>query len=134
MYIEINDNTKLSDIKEVFSNFYPYLKMEFYKMPHKKYEASENDYLIQASKKISDVKHTHVSGLLEMIPSSKVADIEKEFLERFGLSVQIFRKEKNEWEQTKNSDDFTLKELNELGRNSSDEFIVSDYEETFNEG
>ncbi len=30
-------------------------------------------------------------------------------------------------------DDFTLKELNELSRNSSDEFIVSDYEETFEE-
>ena len=30
-------------------------------------------------------------------------------------------------------DDFTLKELNELGRNSSDEFIVTDYDETFDD-
>lgn len=133
MYIEINDNTKLRNIQEVFSNFYPYLKMEFYKKPHKKYEASDNDYLILPRKKISDVKRTHVSGILEMMPTSKAADVEKEFLQRFGLSVQIFRKEKNGWEQTKNTDDFTLKELNELGRNSSDEFIVSDYEETFDE-
>jgi hypothetical protein len=28
-------------------------------------------------------------------------------------------------------DDFTLKDLNEFGRNSSDEFVVSDYEEKF---
>ena len=28
-------------------------------------------------------------------------------------------------------DDFTLKELNEMGRNSSDEFIISDYEAGF---
>ena len=31
-------------------------------------------------------------------------------------------------------DDFTLKELNEFGRNSSDAFIVEDYEESLEEG
>lgn len=50
---------------------------------------------------------------------------------RFGLSVQILRKEKDNWEQTTGMDDFTLKEINELGRNSSDEFILEDYEKGF---
>ena len=43
------------------------------------------------------------------------------------------RKEKDRWEQTTGMDDFTLKDLNEMGRNSSDEFIVTDYEEGFEE-
>jgi len=133
MHIEMNNNTKLCEIQEVFSNHYPYPKIEFYKKPHKKYEGSEDAYLIRPRKKIGDVKRTHVSGVLEMVPLSKVADIEKEFQQRFGLPAQIFRKEKNSWEQTRNMDDFTLKELNELGRNSSDGFIVSDYEEGFEE-
>ena len=133
MHIEINDKTSLREIQLVFSDFYPYLKIEFYRTHHKKYEGSEETYLIDPDILIGDIKHSHVSGLLEIRPLYRVADVEKEFQQRFGLSVQIFRKEKNDWEQTAGTDDFTLKELNEMGRNSSDEFIVSDYEEGFEE-
>jgi hypothetical protein len=133
MHIDINDNTRLREIQEVFSDYYPYLGLAFYKKPHKKYEASPEQELITAEKTIGELKQTHVSGLLEMMPFYKVADIEKEFGQRFDLSVQILRKEKDGWVQTTGMDDFTLKELNELGRNSSDEFIVEDYEEGFEE-
>ena len=135
MHIEMNDNTSMREIQEVFSEFYPCLKIEFYRKRHKKYEASEETDLIDVdpSTTIGDVKQTHVSGVLEIRPLYKVADVEKEFQQRFGLSVQIFRKEKDGWEQTTGMDNFTLKELNEMGRNSSDEFIVSDYEEGFEE-
>jgi glycerol-3-phosphate O-acyltransferase len=135
MHIEINDNTSMREIQEVFSEFYPYLKIEFYRKKNKKYEASEETDLIDVdpSTTIGDVKQTHVSGVLEIRPLYKDADVEKEFQQRFGLSVQIFRKEKDSWEQTTGMDNFTLKELNEMGRNSSDEFIVSDYEEGFEE-
>ncbi len=49
---------------------------------------------MRSGKTIGDVKKTHVSGILEMKPLSKVAEVEKEFQQRFGLSVQILRKEK----------------------------------------
>lgn len=133
MHIEINDKTPLRQIQQVFSDFYPYLKIEFYRRPHKKYEGSEEDFLITPDILIGHIKHTHVSGLLEIRPLYKVADVENEFQQRFGLSVQIFRREKNGWEQTAGTDNFTLRELNEMGRNSSDEFIVSDYEKGFEE-
>ncbi|QEC66254.1 hypothetical protein FRZ67_02630 [Panacibacter ginsenosidivorans] len=133
MHIEINDNTTLRHIQEIFSDYYPYLQMEFYKSPHKKYEASAERELIYPGKTIGEVKQTHVSAMIEMLPLSKVADVEKEFMQRFGLSVQILRKEKDHWEQTTGMDDFTLKELNEMGRNSSDDFILSDLDEEENE-
>jgi len=133
MHIEINDNTTLREIQEVFSDFYPYLQLEFYKQPHKLYEASKEKDLIYPGKTIAGIKQTHISGLLEIMPLNKAAEVEKEFLKRFGLSVQIFRKEKNDWVQTTGMDDFTLKELNELSRNSSDEFIMADYESGFEE-
>lgn len=133
MHIEINDNTSFRQIQEVFSDFYPYLKMEFYRKRHKKYESSEETDWIDPNTAIGDIKQTHVSGVLEIRPLYKVADVEKEFQQRFGLSVQILRKEKNGWEQTTGMDDFTLKELNEIGRNSSDEIIISEYEEGFKE-
>lgn len=131
MHIDINDKTILSEIQKVFSDFYPYLQIKFYRKSHKLYEASEEQDLIEANTTIDNIKQTHVSGILEILPLYKVSEVEREFQQRFGLSVQILRKEKNDWVQSTGMDDFTLKELNEIGRNSSDEFIVSDYEEGF---
>lgn len=133
MHIEINDNTSLLEIQKVFSDYYPYLKIEFFTRSHKKYESSEPAFCINPLKRIGEIKATHVSGLLEILPLHKVCDIEKEFQQRFGLSVQVLIREKNNWQQTTGMDDFTLKEINELGRNSSDEFILDDYEEGFEE-
>jgi hypothetical protein len=59
--------------------------------------------------------------------------VEREFRERFGISIQVLRKEKDGWVQTTGTDDFTLKELNETGRNSSDRNILDDYEKGFGE-
>lgn len=133
MHLDITDNTSLAEIQEIFADFYPYLQIRFYKTAHRKYEASDKVNEIDPNTLIRDIKDTHVSGVLEMQPSYKISAIEKEFQHRFGLSVQILRKEKGEWEQTTGMDDFTLKELNEIGRNSSDDFIIEDYEEGFEE-
>ncbi len=131
MHLEINDKTSLREIQKVFSDFYPYLKIEFYSKRHKKYEASDEDREIEPDILIGDIKAAHVAGVLEILPLSRVWEVEKEFQERFGLHIQIFRKAKDRWEQTTGMDDFTLKDLNEFGRSSSDKFIVSDYEQKF---
>ena len=131
MYLEINDNTPFKEIQETFSRYYPYLKIDFFRKAHKKYEASPETSRVNPITLVGDLKRTHVSGVLEIQPLYKIADVEREFRERFGLSVQILRKEKDRWEQTTGMDDFTLKDLNEFGRSSSDDFIVSDYEEKF---
>lgn len=131
MHIDINDNTSLREIQLVFSNFYPYLYIKFYKKPHQQYQASEDKDEIESDRTIAAIKKTHISGMLEIRPTYKVSDVEKEFKDRFGLSVQVLRKENDGWVQTTGGDDFTLKELNEMGRSSSDETIISDYEEGF---
>lgn len=133
MHIEINDNTRLREIEVVFSAFYPYLKLAFYKKSHEKYEASKEIDSIDPDMHVGDMKKAHVACVLEILPLSKVADVENEFQRRFGLSAQVLRKTGDGWEQTTGMDDFNLKELNEMGRNSSDEFIVEDYEEGFEE-
>ena len=132
MYIEINDHTTIRQIQQAFANFYPYLQMEFFRRPHRKYEASAEKDITYAGETISDIKQTHVSGVLDIHPWYKVSAVEREFQERFGLPVQILVREKDHWKQTTGMDDFTLKELNRLSRNAADEFIVADYEEGLN--
>ena len=133
MHIQINDNTTLSEIQRVFSEFYPFLRLEFYSKRHKKYEASDESYHIDPEILIGDIKAKHVPGILEVQPSYKVADLERELQQRFGLPVQVLRKHNDTWKQTTGTDDFTLKELNEISRNSSDEFILDEDEESLEE-
>jgi hypothetical protein len=133
MHLEINDNTILENLQHTFTNFYPYLTIEFYRGQHHRYEASDEIVRIDPLKKVCDVLDTHISTLLEIQPWYKVKDIEKEFQERIGISIQIMKKEKEDWEQTTGLDNLTLRDLNILGRNSSDEYIVTDYDETFDE-
>lgn len=133
MHIDINDNTTLREIQKVFNDFYPYLQIRFYRKAHKRYEVSQEEDAIDANTTIGNIKQTHVSGLLEVQPMYRVSDVEKEFQQRFGLSVQVFHKEKNDWMQSAGMDNLTLKELEEISRNSSDEFIVEDYEQRFEE-
>ena len=45
---------------------------------------------------------------------------------RVGLSVQVLKKENEHWEQTSGLDNLSLHDLNILGRNAADEYIVSD--------
>lgn len=129
MHIEINDNTTIREIQETFSDYYPYLQIQFYNKQHKIYESSSEAGRVNPDKAIGDIKRTHVSAVLEIQPLYKIADVEREFQERFGLSVQVLSKEKDNWIQTMGMDDFTLKELNEIARNSSDEYILSELEE-----
>lgn len=131
MHIEINDNTTFKEIQETFSDFYPYLRLEFYTRQHQKYEPSLDIDLVDQGKTIGDVKKTHVSGILEIRPLDTVASVETELKQRFGLPAQVFWNDKDVWRQTTGMDDFTLKDLNETGRNSPDEFIIADYEEGF---
>jgi hypothetical protein len=126
MHLDINDNTRLSEIQEVFANFYPYLRIRFFREGHKRYESSPETEELDPQQTIGELKQTHTSGLLEMQPSSTIASVENEFLRRFSLSVQIYQKQGENWLQTTGVDSFTLKEANELGRNSEDEFILEE--------
>ena len=135
MHIDINDDTPLQDIRNTIDNFYPYLDIAFFKMPHKKYESCNPEDKWSYDMKVGEIRKTHFSGIIEIQPSYKVADVEKEFYERLGISVQILRKEDKEWEQSTGMDDLSLRQLNIMGRNSDNDYIMSNWdEEEDNEG
>lgn len=133
MHIDINDNTSLKEIRDTFSNFYPYLSLSFFHSIHHKYESSSPKDSIDLNKTIGQVRKTHISALIEIQPTYSTADVEKEFQQKVGIGVQVLKKEKDSWEQSTGLDNLSLKDLNIMGMNSSDEFIVTDYDESFEE-
>jgi hypothetical protein len=48
-----------------------------------------------------------------------VAELEKEFFEKFGIAMQVSRKSGKIWIETSKTDDRTLKAQNLLGKMSS---------------
>ena len=131
MHIQIHDKTKLNDIQDVFTTYYPFLRLRFYKHPHKHFEISLEKDRLSDDLQIKDIRQTHVDGVLDIMPTQRVDEVEDIFLKQFGLGVQILKKEKNEWVQTTGLDSYSLKEVNEFSRNDSDEYVVRDYDEGF---
>jgi hypothetical protein len=126
MHLEINDKTLLGDIQKTFSDYYTYLSLAFFRDQHKKYEASDEAHRLSPGLTVGEVRNTHVSTLIEIRPSYHVADVEREFMLKLGLSVQVLKKENERWEQTTGLDNLSLHDLNILGRNAADEYIVTD--------
>jgi hypothetical protein len=134
MHIHIHDKTTLGEIQNVFGTYYPYLRLRFYKHPHQHFQISSEKERLSEDLHIENIRQTHMDKVLEIMPTQRVDEVEDLFLKQFGLSVQILKKEKNEWVQTTGLDSYSLKEVNEFSRNDSDEFVIRDYDEGFEEG
>ncbi|MCZ2460326.1 MAG: hypothetical protein LC128_11975 [Chitinophagales bacterium] len=119
MILEISDTRTLADIREEFSGVYPFLSFEFYQEPHEMGEATPSKQLLPHHKRIGDIRKQQNSGILEIYPQLKTGSIEQEFKRKFGLHVQILRRHGNAWIQTAGTDELTLGEQNEIGRNST---------------
>src|SRR4051794_22895129 len=118
MLLHIDDNTLLADVQEDFSDSFPLLKIEFYAEPHHYKEKSAEVRRILSDKKIGVIRKIHDSGNLEIMSWYTTGRVEREFKEKFGLNVQVFRKENGVWMQSSSTDSYTLAEQMELARNS----------------
>lgn len=119
MIIEIDDTKTIEAISKAFSARYPFLKIEFYDKPHHWQEGSPANHQFPHNKTIAEIRRQHNPGGLDINPWQKTGRIEQEFHKRFGLNIQIFRHHGNSWIQTVGTDEFTLDEQNEIGKNAS---------------
>ena len=57
---------------------------------------------------LKDIRKNHTSGELSIDGHQKTITFEENFLEHFGVNVQVFRKAGRIWLQTIMTDDWTL--------------------------
>ena len=131
MHIIINDKTVLKDIQKTFSNYYPFLLLKFYKTPHDKFEDSKYFDEADIKKSIGEIKKLDKTIKIDIMPMERVFHFENIFYEKTGISVQVLKLENETWQQTSCLDNLTLKDLNILGRNSSDDFVIEDVDNEF---
>lgn len=108
MLLEIDESKTIADIQDRFSLCFPYLKIEFYRKPHHWGESTSTKDLVAPQTYIRDIRKVRLPGILEIKSTYKTGEVEQLFKKFFGLNVQIFRLENNQWRETTKSDNLKL--------------------------
>jgi hypothetical protein len=119
MKINIKDNKKISSIQKEFSQAFPYLKIEFFSQSHKIGAPSSKKTMLQATKILKECRSVHSTGSITISAKTTVAELEQNFLDVFGLSVQVFRKSGRAWLETTVTDGWSLDKQNKQGESLS---------------
>jgi hypothetical protein len=114
MILYILSNRTISDVQQDFNKAYPFLKIEFYK----NIEPGFSRKHLQHSTNIK-AAGLKTEGHLEIADKMTVGQLENTFKEKFGLSVQVSRKSGILWLETTMTDNWTLKQQNDHGRELS---------------
>lgn len=119
MKLQISNFQKTNNLKESFSRTFPFLKLEFFKVAHKNAEPTAKSDMVAGEMFLEELNPLLNDGELVIKAEDSVAETEKAFHE-FGLSVQIFRKQKNTWIETTKTDHLSLAKQNEMGQQAAE--------------
>ena len=113
----LRDKT-VNNIQSEFNKAYPFLKIDMYK-------SSGRGQFEGGRVKLNYSTLLGVAGILEegellVFDSMTVGQLEKTFLEKFGVLVQVSRKSGSVWLETTMTDRWTLKQQNDHGRELSE--------------
>ena len=114
MEIYISEEDVLRNIQEKFRDAWPHLRLEFYKHPHEAGEGCPRNEQWPADTAIEDIRMVHSFGWMDISEDRTVAEIEKDFYRKIGLSVQVLRESPNGWLLTTRTDHLTLREQEEM--------------------
>lgn len=119
MKLHIAPNSLISDIQKEFNKAFPFLKIEFFN--NKSFSRTEfsAQQIIAANRRIGDTQLAIKDGDIQINEEMKVIELERLFKEKFKLAVQVFRKSGNLWLETTMTDNWTLQQQNNHGREIS---------------
>lgn len=118
----IDNNMKIKDLQADFQKKFPFLKLEFYAGSHRVGESSPARERLDGELLVDEVRSVHEVGHLTIHEAMSVATLEQQFLEKYGLNAQVFRRSGNLWLQTSATDYWTLAEQNRKGGHSEELF------------
>ncbi len=119
--ISITSTQTIKEVQESFHRLFPYLKLEFFTKLHKDKSSSWSRFQIaDLDQKLSELGLQNSKGLLLVQSRMKVSDLEQEFQNIFGFGVQVFRKSKDIWLETTQSDHWNLETQNHHGKEASE--------------
>jgi hypothetical protein len=114
--IKIENEVKVSELKNAFNNQFPFLKIEFFKKSHKQLQGSYKKDIIT---KDFIIKSNQQENTITYGEDTSVSEFEKQFADKVKLNVQVFRKSGKTWLETTFTDSWSLKKQNQEGKELS---------------
>lgn len=117
--INITDNRTIASLQDEFRENFPFLKLEFFRTPHNTSQGSHKKDILNNNITLEQCRKKHKDGEITLRENMKVSELENLFMDHFGLSAQVFRKSGRSWIETTVTDDWTLKQQNDEGKELS---------------
>lgn len=118
MKLTISSNKKIYALQEEFNSVFPYLKIDFFNIMQKG-EGFEKKQIKHSSKTLAECSLLTKKSKIIIDSSMTVNDVEKMFMDVYGISIQICRKSGKVWLETTVTDSWTLEEQNKQGEELS---------------
>ena len=113
--IIVQQPLKLEVIQKEFNEAFPYLKLEFFKHNHNTFAGNPKNDMQVPGEVIKQVSKGNLKEKISIDEEMPVYMLEQLFREKFGITVQVFRKSGKSWLETTKTDDWTLKQQNGQG-------------------
>ena len=116
--MKISNSKTIRELQEEFQEYFPYLKIEFYKEEPGEALPGEPKKPLNTELKLSEIRTDSIEGYLSIDRDSTIGDFEKLLKKVYGLNIQVFRQSGNLWLQTSTTDHWTMSEANRKGEHS----------------
>lgn len=114
MELKVSGNTTLNEVKEKFSHYFPFLKLEFYQYHH---QTQDHHLKKEVHKGLhpGEASEFFRKGTIFFSANTTIAELEQEFQIELGLAAKIFRKSGVSWVDTSQTSHLTLSRQNNMG-------------------
>ena len=118
MNLNLNAHSTIRDAKKQFSRYFPFLKLEFFTIPHQPGSGSAAVKKLSDRSFLIDITGVLKEGVFHFDQSITVAQFEQKLQEEYGIPVQVFRKSGAVWIETIQTDHLSLEAQNLMGKES----------------
>lgn len=116
MIINITHKTTIRDVQTRLRTIYPFLKIEFSNRQHSQRTNWHKIHWHDSSLRLLAIAKKPMAGWIIVHPEYTISHIKQVFENRFGLHVEFFRRQNDQWIEIAGTDRFTIEDQNEIGR------------------
>jgi hypothetical protein len=115
MEIIVHAEKTLAEIAQEFHRKFPYLKLEFFAVPHAAGAATPGGARLPQELTVAEAGHASRQEPVSISGHMQVSALEQAFQAHFGIGVQVLRRSGPLWLQTAATDGWTLSKQNQEG-------------------
>lgn len=120
MQLRIDGNMMVQQLQDLFSQTFPFLKIELFKKTGTTPSRHSAQSKIAPEKYFKEILYFKESfDAIEWKEEMTVQELESQFENNYGIVAQVFRKSGNLWLETTVTDQWTLKRQNDHGKEIS---------------